>query len=333
MLFVVGSATVESGRAELIDPIGYTYRVFIHSSEPFYKEFADPHDAAVAYVAAANIHYAGYRTLTLLRVYPASEANPRTDYPGYYWLIDVQWSGEAVPRLEPIYASLICPPGSKVTGAYNKCWRPDPPPPPKKKVVVLDPGHGLSCPDIKQPAGAIGVTDFPVNDPPAGRLREDDLTVAFALETERALSGSYRVILTKRDVQSCPSYLERGRIANNANAKAFVSIHVNAPNTASGIELPFANGTSVLYHSSRPPAKTLADQMASSVSLSLGVNNRGSMARDNVAVIKPSVTRATAVLVETARLSGSDEQKLHAASAPARVASGIKTAIDAVIGK
>lgn len=65
----------------------------------------------------------------------------------------------------------------------------------------------------------------------------------------------------------------------------------------------------------------------------MGVNNRGSFVRDNLAVLKPQVTPTTAVLLEVARLSGTDEKILHAPSSAARAATGIKTALDAFLGK
>lgn len=236
-------------------------------------------------------------------------------------------------RVRRLYCSFGYLADTRVGSGWNAwawtCINPDPP----KKVVVLDPGHGLTCPSIGQAAGAIGVTDFPVNDPPPGTLREDDLTVAIALAAEQMMSASYKVVLTKRDVNSCPSFKKRGEIARNEKAKAFVSIHINKPNTILGVEVPFANGTSVLYNSQSEGAKGLADRMASAVASSLGVNNRGSSDRDDLAVLKPHVTPTTAVLVEAARLSGSDEKILHARGAADKAANGIKMALDEFLGR
>ncbi len=202
-----------------------------------------------------------------------------------------------------------------------------------KKVVVIDPGHGLTCPSIKQAAGAIGVTDFPPSNPPPGKLREDELTLAIALEAERLLSKKYKVVLTKRDVISCPSFEKRGQIANDARAKVFVSIHINAPNTIIGIvNNLFGNGTSVIYNSEKPASKGLADQMSLAVSSNLGTTNRGSMVDDSLAVLKPKVTKMTAVLVEVARLSGTDEEILHTSGSVTRAAMGIQSAVQAYVG-
>jgi len=213
--------------------------------------------------------------------------------------------------------------GSGTTRGYYVCYPAGAtavPPFEPQKIVALDPGHGLDCPLINQDSGSVG----------ASGLREDDLTVAIALAVQQALpSSKYKVVMTKTDVQSCPSLLERGRIANNANANVFVSIHINKPSSYGNIDL----GTSTLYHPARAMAAgPLADRMASTVSSSLGTNNRGSFPRDNVAVLKPTVTKMNSVLLETARLSGSDEQVLRATTTPTRTAAGVKSALDWYFG-
>lgn len=199
-----------------------------------------------------------------------------------------------------------------------------------KTVVVIDPGHGLKCPLINQAAGAVGVTDFPASNPPPGVMTEDTLTVAIASEAARLLSSKYRVILTKKDVSSCPTFKERGAIANNSNAKIFISVHINAPRTLLGI--PYSNGTSVIYNTSKPKAAAVADNMSRAVSVNLGTNNRGATVDNSLAVLKPTVTNMTAVLLETARLSGSDEQILHAAGSATKAAAGIQSAVQTYIG-
>lgn len=200
-----------------------------------------------------------------------------------------------------------------------------------RKIIAIDPGHGFKCAALGMPPGAIGVTDFPNSDPPPGWLREDELTMAIAREFQRLASSKYTVVLTKNSANICPTYKKRGETAKDFKADVFVSVHINARNFIPFN--PFANGTSVIYNSSRPAeAKTLANLMAANVSASLGVNNRGAMVDDGLAVLKETVTPMTAVLVESARLSGSDEEKLHAAGSATKVAAGIKAALDAFFG-
>lgn len=213
--------------------------------------------------------------------------------------------------------------------ASNTCviGNPDPP----RKVIAIDPGHGFLCASKGMPPGAIGTTDFPPSNPPPGWLHEDDLVVAIAREFQRLASSKYTVVLTKNSAIPCPTYVKRGEVAIDAEADVFVSVHINRRNP---IPLnPFANGTSALYNSSRPAFKALADLMAASVSVSLGVNNRGSKVDNQLAVLKDTVTpNMMSVLVEAARLSGSDEEILHAAGSTTKVAAGIKAALDTYFG-
>lgn len=207
--------------------------------------------------------------------------------------------------------------------------------PPRPKVVVIDPGHGFTCPARGMAGGAVGVTDFLVYDPPAGLLREDDLTMAIAREVQRTLPTSrYRVVLTKKSANECPNFAERGRIANDEKAKVFVSIHINSARVFpfSEVPLPVPHGTSVLYSVEKSASFNLAESMARAVSFSLGVNNRGVMVDEKLAMLKPTVTEMRAVLVEAARLSGADEIKLHTAGSAARIATGIKAALDESLG-
>ncbi len=199
------------------------------------------------------------------------------------------------------------------------------------KIIAIDPGHGYACASKNMLPGAIGVTNFPASDPPPGNLKEDELTMAIALEFRRLASPKYTVVLTKNSVEDCPKFEERGETAIDAKADVFVSVHINARNFIPSN--PVGNGTSVIYNYKRPFAKTLADLMAVKVSASLGVNNRGAMVDNGLAVLKDTVTpKMTAVLVEAGRLSGDDEKKLHTAGSATKVAAGIKAALDTYFG-
>jgi N-acetylmuramoyl-L-alanine amidase len=202
-------------------------------------------------------------------------------------------------------------------------------------TVTIDPGHGLSCATIGQNVGAVGDKDYPPSDPPAGRLHEDNLAVSIALALQSVLTADqYKVVMTKTDVNSCPTFLERGARANNAHSNIFVSVHLNAARSILGIPNPFfPTGTSVLYNSTKTSAKTLADLMVGPIASNLGVNNRGATVDDTIAVLKATVTRMTAVLAEVARLSNPDEDIVHAAGSSTKAATGIKAGIDAFLNQ
>jgi N-acetylmuramoyl-L-alanine amidase len=123
-------------------------------------------------------------------------------------------------------------------------------------------------------------------------------------------------------------------VANREKAKVFVSIHINRAlvTPVTNLPLPAAHGTSVYYNVEKSDSFNLAESMARNVSSSLGVNNRGVMVDDELAVLKKTITEMNAVLVESARLSGTDEIKLHASGSATRIATAIKAALDESLG-
>jgi N-acetylmuramoyl-L-alanine amidase len=103
----------------------------------------------------------------------------------------------------------------------------------KMRRVVVDPGHG------GRDTGAVG---------PHG-IREKDVALAIARELAQRLRAlGFTVILTRKD-DSYVSLDERTRIANQARADLFVSVHCNAARrrTLSGVETWTLNVASDRY--------------------------------------------------------------------------------------
>ena len=101
---------------------------------------------------------------------------------------------------------------------YRDDWRFD--------TIVIDPGHGGDDP------GAIGKSN----------LREKEVTLDIALRLEKLLRERMKVktVLTRRKDVFIP-LAERGKTANQAGGKLFISIHCNAckNHRANGIETYF----------------------------------------------------------------------------------------------
>ena len=217
--------------------------------------------------------------------------------------------------------------------------------------ITIDPGHGSNCALIKQPVGAVGKTDYPASNPPAGKLKEDVLTVQISLALKALLDAAgYDVTMTKSDSVSCPTYLERTTKANKAKSNMFVSVHVNQPNPVPLFPSICGTGTSALYNSAKTSSKKLAQLLVSSVSAGVGtgillttklclgtdnvnVNGDGTYVRDGLAVLKTTGTRMTAVMIETARLSSPDEDIVHNPSFTGNAAQGIFSGIDAFVNQ
>jgi N-acetylmuramoyl-L-alanine amidase len=243
-------------------------------------------------------------------------------------------------RLIQVFEYWMCPPGGQLFWPWNGSYgcinasAPPPPPPPPPIPVVIDPGHGFLCAAQGLPPGAVGVTDFPTNDPPAGKLQEDAIAFAIASQVQKQMpSAKYKVVLTKANANECPRYRERGRTARRVGAEVFVSVHVNAPFAALGIDVPVAHGTSVIYNSAKSGSFNLAEDMSRAVSIALGTNNRGVRVDDSITVLTKEITPMNAVLVETARLSGRDEEILHSSGSSSRAAAAIESALESFLAR
>jgi N-acetylmuramoyl-L-alanine amidase len=197
--------------------------------------------------------------------------------------------------------------------------------------VTIDPGHGSNCGAVNQAVGAVGETDYPVSDPPPGRLHEDVLAVNVATALNGRLQGNgFDVHLTKTDSVSCPTLLERTAIANKAKSNMFVSIHFNAPRfNFFGI----GSGSLGIYNSAKTSAQQFADLTAPAVASAVGVSNRGSRADDTLAVLKTTTSRMTAIIIEVGRLSAPDEDVLHKPVSSTFAAGGIAAGINAFLNQ
>ncbi len=157
-------------------------------------------------------------------------------------------------------------------------------------LVVIDPGHGGSQ------KGA-----------PEDRIKEKDLNLEIALRLRDILKkNSIQVIMT-REQDTDVDLLQRARIANEAGASLFLSIHNNwYPDKR-------VNGTSTLYnpYGKQVPGRNFDSRRFASIMNralvnGLKTNNLGIDARDDLAVLK--YTTMPAVLVEIICLSNKDDR-------------------------
>ncbi|WP_018751329.1 N-acetylmuramoyl-L-alanine amidase family protein [Paenibacillus sanguinis] len=171
-----------------------------------------------------------------------------------------------------------------------------------KKTVVLDAGHGGKDP------GAISVT----------KKREKDFNLAVVLMVQKLLEQEtdMKVILTRTD-DTYPTLPERVKVAENADADIFISVHANAGSvTARGIETYYT----------RKDSLSLAQVMHQHLVEATGSPDR------KIRIQNLHVTRETsmpAVLLECGYLSNKDDDALLATAefrekAARGIADGIK---------
>lgn len=202
------------------------------------------------------------------------------------------------------------------------------------KTIVIDAGHGFNCAAIGLPVGAKGDINYPASNPPPGFLFEDVLTAQVTINlVPMLIQAGYTALATKADSNSCPTYLERGAIANKARANAFVSVHFNKVASLGCSLFNYCSGSQGLYNQVKSDAATLAQFLATGASGSLGIPNAGTEDRPELALLKPSVVKATSAIIEVARLNQPDEDIVHATSGPQRAAAGIKQGIDAFFNR
>lgn len=153
-----------------------------------------------------------------------------------------------------------------------------------KKVVVIDPGHG------DQDSGGIGITG----------VKEKHMVLEVGLKVATLLKQDPRIdlIMTRSDDTFIP--LDgRAKIANDAGADVFLSIHGNAAS-------PSAVGTETFYADSAR-SKLLSDTIQRHVQAATGFRDRGSKQANYVVIRK---TNMPAALLEIGFLTNSEEEKL-----------------------
>ena len=166
----------------------------------------------------------------------------------------------------------------------------------KQKVIVIDAGHGGSDPGASY-----------------NGLRETDLTLSVALKTKDKLEAlGYKVIMVRStDVHLSANKSTdlglRTKLANDNNADAFISIHINAATA------PSATGIETYYSPKSGQdragfAKAIQDELING----LGARNRG-VKTANFAVIKN--TKMVSVLTELGFISNQGEAKQMATDA------------------
>lgn len=160
-----------------------------------------------------------------------------------------------------------------------------------KATVVIDAGHG------GKDSGAVGVDG----------TREKELALDTAKRVESLLTQQgYQVIMT-RSRDEYIQLAERAKVANNAKADIFLSIHFNSAGSdkAKGIEVLYASENNVSRKKEAGDQRRLANEVLKCILKETGLNNRGIKNRPELAVLR--LTDMNAALVEGGFMSNPDE--------------------------
>ncbi|QAA35027.1 N-acetylmuramoyl-L-alanine amidase [Clostridium manihotivorum] len=151
--------------------------------------------------------------------------------------------------------------------------------------LVLDAGHGGRDP------GAIGPTG----------LQEKECNLYIAKKCEEILKKQGITVQQTRADDSYIGLSERAKIANDANSKYFISIHINSA------DIQTANGTEVYSLVKGGEGEKLAQRILSSMVNEINLSSRG-VKFANFAVLRE--TNMPAILIETCFISNVNEERL-----------------------
>lgn len=155
-------------------------------------------------------------------------------------------------------------------------------------LLVIDPGHGGSDP------GAVASLE-------SSSALEKDLNLKVAkLVSEKLSRLGFKTSLT-REGDVTVSLQQRVSFANSMPTDFFISIHHNSCSD------PQVGGVEAYYYLTNSNGKKLAQMIASYISTSTGLKNRGARPTSSLYVI--TNTKATAVLVECGFMSNPEELK------------------------
>ena len=204
----------------------------------------------------------------------------------------------------------------------------------KGKTIVIDPGHQTKGDSSKEPIGP-GATETKakVTTGATGvstKQTESELNLKVALLLEKELKQKgYTVIMTRRTNNVNISNSQRAKIANDANADAFIRIHADSVDTES------VNGMSTLCQTSKNKYNgKLADEsyklskyILDSMAKETGAKNRGVTKTDTMSGINWSKVPVT--IIEMGFLSNEKEDKLLASNDyQKKIVKGIVIGID-----
>lgn len=224
------------------------------------------------------------------------------------------------------------------SGTQNVKMKPTQPTKKKKYTIVVDAGHGGKDP------GAIG-----------HGYREKDLALAISQKLANNLRKDFNVIMTRNTDVFIPLQT-RAKIANDANADFFVSIHLNAGgSSANGAETfyfskkesayaaevaRFENSVDsgyadiplsdfiindIFYRINQQKSAAIATDVLDSIISNFGLRRRGVFGA-NFAVLRG--TNAPAILIEVGFITNySDIEQYLSESGKERLANGIANAI------
>ena len=187
----------------------------------------------------------------------------------------------------------------------------------KNKVIVIDPGHQTKGNSEKEPIGPgatetkAKVTTGATGVSTGQKESELNLKVSLLLKEELTKKG-YTVIMTRTINDVNMSNSERAKIANNANADAFIRIHANSASSSSakGVLTMCQTEKNIYNGHLAQDSYNLSKLVVDNIVKKTGANNRSVTKTDTMSGINWCTVPTT--IVEMGFLSNPEEDKLMA---------------------